>query len=47
VADFFPVNSPDDAMSLNEKYNGYQIELDWKGKIVFLTNGKVTGKNWT
>jgi hypothetical protein len=45
--DFFPVNSPSDAMSLNEKYNGYQIELEWKGKIVLLTNGNVTGKNWT
>ena len=42
-ADYFPVDTPEEAERLNEIYDGGEIELKWKGKVVFYTNGKITG----
>ena len=42
--DYFPVDSPEEAEQLNEKYGGFAIEMEWDGKKVFYTNGNVTGK---
>lgn len=43
-ADYFPVNSPSEAVELNEKYDGYSLEVKWQGKKIFITNGKITSK---
>jgi len=29
---------------LNEKYDGFAIEMEWEGKKIFYTNGNVTWK---
>ena len=42
--DYFPVDSPEEAEQLNEKYGGFAIEMEWEGKKIFYTNGNVTGK---
>lgn len=34
--DFFPVNSREEAVELNEKYDGFQIETEYTGKKFFL-----------
>ena len=42
--DYFPVDSEDEAQQLNEKYGGFDLEMSWKGKRVFLNKGKLCGK---
>jgi hypothetical protein len=34
--DYFSVDSREEALALNEKYNGFQIEMEYKGKKIFL-----------
>ena len=41
--DYFAVDSPEEAEQLNESYGGFAIEMEWKGKKIFYTNGNVTG----
>lgn len=38
---YFPVDSVQEAEQLNELYGGFELEMKWKGKKVFVTNGKV------
>ena len=40
--DFFPVDSVQEAEKLNELYGGFNIETEWKGKKVFVSNGHVS-----
>jgi hypothetical protein len=42
--DYFPVDSEEEAEQLNERYGGFDLEMSWKGKRVFLNNGKLCGK---
>lgn len=34
--DYFSVDSREEAIELNEKYNGFQMELEYKGKKILL-----------
>ena len=34
--DYFSVSSREEAVELNEKYNGFQIEMEYKGKKILL-----------
>ena len=34
--DYFSVASREEALELNEKYDGFQIEMDYKGKRILL-----------
>ena len=34
--DYFSVDSREEALALNEKYNGFQIEMEYKGKKILL-----------
>lgn len=34
--DYFSVSSREEAVELNEKYNGFQIETEYKGKKILL-----------
>jgi hypothetical protein len=34
--DYFSVGSREEAIELNEKYNGFQIEMEYKGKKILL-----------
>ena len=36
--DYFPVDSEEEAQKLNEEYGGYDLEIAWTGKGVFLKN---------
>ena len=42
--DYFPVDSEEEAQELNEKYGGYELEMTWTGKRVYLNNGKLCGE---
>lgn len=35
--DYFPVESREEAISLNERYDGWQIERDYEGQRIFRT----------
>ena len=35
-SDYFSVSSREEAIELNEKYSGFQIEMEYKGKKIFL-----------
>ncbi|MBP5547677.1 MAG: hypothetical protein J6X58_02150 [Bacteroidales bacterium] len=42
--DYFPVDSAQEAKQLNELYGGFAIETEWKGRKIFVSNGKVSPK---
>ena len=39
--DWFPVAGPEEADALNQKYNGFAIELEFPGRCLMRTNGKL------
>lgn len=40
--DWFPVSSPEEADELNRKYDGFQIETEFKGRYLMRTNGALS-----
>ena len=39
--DYFPVSGPEEADELNRKYDGFSIEREFSGRILYSTNGKL------
>lgn len=41
-SDYFPVGSPEEADELNRKYDGFQIETEFSGRYLMVTNGRLS-----